>query len=145
MKKIQRIRVTGIVTKNDKFLILHRVVKPKSLDIWEFPSGTIEFGETPEQAINREVREETGLKAKNKGLFTIGSCEYILQNKKFHEIVIAFMFKVLGYNVKLTQKEKEHTEFKWVSFKELLKIPNLALTVVAILPEMKRYFKRLKI
>ena len=40
------------------FLIFHRV---KDWEGWEFPKGGINDGEAPEEAIIREIQEETGL------------------------------------------------------------------------------------
>jgi len=134
----QRVRVTALVKNGENVLLLHRVKEHENLDIWEFPSGTVEFGETPEQAVEREVREETGLNVKNKGLFAAGACTYRLRGEDCHEIVIAYLFEALDTNVKLDRRE--HTEFKWIKIKELFAIENLALTVKAILPEIAKRF-----
>ena len=62
--------VLGIIkNKPDKVLILNRLWQEKSLDgsvqlTWAFPGGEIDEGETKEEALVREVRNETGFKTK---------------------------------------------------------------------------------
>ena len=57
-----RIRVSAIIVKNNKVLLIHR--RKQGREYWVFPGGGIEKGETPEEAIIREVKEETGLEGK---------------------------------------------------------------------------------
>ena len=51
--------VAAIIRNNDGKVLFQRP-NPTS-DIWSLPAGAIELGETPSQAIVREVYEETGL------------------------------------------------------------------------------------
>lgn len=48
---------TAYVVRGDKTLLL----KHKKLGLWLPPGGHVEPGETPDEAVRREVREETGL------------------------------------------------------------------------------------
>ena len=52
------------IEKDDKYLMLHRVKKKndQSQDKWLGVGGHFEQGESPEECVLREVREETGLK-----------------------------------------------------------------------------------
>ncbi len=52
--------VVGIIENDGKFLIQKRPLKGLLAGLWEFPGGKIEPGETPEQALKREIREEIG-------------------------------------------------------------------------------------
>ena len=49
--------VAAIIEKDDKILIAQRL-KGEFAGLWEFPGGKIEDGETPEQALIREIEEE---------------------------------------------------------------------------------------
>lgn len=59
--------VVGLVTDEAGRVLLARRHEPANVNAhnkWEFPGGGIDFGETPEQAVIREVLEETGLNVK---------------------------------------------------------------------------------
>ncbi len=59
-----RIAAYGIIKQDDKILLCRLSERvPHSEGKWTLPGGGIEFGESPEQAVVREVREETGLRA----------------------------------------------------------------------------------
>mgnify|MGYP002521737350 CR=1 FL=1 len=56
--------VAAIIIKNNKIFITQRGYG-EFKDYWEFPGGKIENGETKEEALIREIKEETNLDIKN--------------------------------------------------------------------------------
>ena len=70
-----RVLIKGIVQYKDAFLTVERwyddrIVEPYQ---WEFINGVMEFGETPEKAVERIVEEKTGVPVQmNKPLYTWG-------------------------------------------------------------------------
>ena len=59
------INVVGAAIKDgDKYLVAQRSVRQGLAGKWEFPGGKIEKGETPEQALAREIKEELKLSVK---------------------------------------------------------------------------------
>lgn len=59
--------VKGIVCCRGRILLLKRSdFETTGAGEWEFPGGRIKFGESPENALEREIYEETGLNVKVK-------------------------------------------------------------------------------
>jgi len=59
-----KVGVSVIIYKDNKILMLKRIGAHGS-GTWSFPGGHLEFGEEIEDAVRREVREETGVEIKN--------------------------------------------------------------------------------
>ena len=64
--------VAAIIINKDKVFATQRGYG-EFKDGWEFPGGKIEKGETPEQALEREIQEELGISLENNEITYIGS------------------------------------------------------------------------
>ena len=57
------IGVGGVIVDRGRTVLIRRGTEPL-LGEWSIPGGTIEIGETLEEAVRRELREETGLEVR---------------------------------------------------------------------------------
>ena len=96
--------MAGLILRGDEILCCQRTEHQALALKWEFPGGKIEAGETPQQALRRELEEELGIQAEvgreitrilhtyqngnsvNLHFFTIDRYENELQNRIFREI-----------------------------------------------------------
>jgi len=116
----------AIIMKDNKYLLLHKSLTVLRFpDFWDFPGGTLEENENPIEGIKREVFEETSLKIIPKKVIWKTQMKV---NDYMVEYVI-YSVELLSNEIKLSH---EHTEFKWVTTDELLKMK--------IQPYIKLYF-----
>ncbi|UTY38944.1 NUDIX hydrolase [Allocoprobacillus halotolerans] len=108
------ITVKAIVIYRQKILILKRV-RPSSdgLGYWELPGGGLEYGETPHEALIRELKEETNLDIKIiKPIYTFTAIR-----PDYQTVGIGFLTIPTNDHVKLSE---EHTDYQFVSSDNLL-------------------------
>ncbi len=55
--------VAGLIERDGKILVCQRQAGDSHQFKWEFPGGKVETGETPKQALERELEEELGIRA----------------------------------------------------------------------------------
>lgn len=53
--------VAAVIRRGREILIVRRGVSQSGAGFWEFPGGKVEVGESPEQALVREIKEELGV------------------------------------------------------------------------------------
>lgn len=106
------IKVTAaILIKNGKILIAKRRANQYLKNKWEFPGGKIEKGETPEECLRRELKEEFDIIVKIGPFFMESIFQY--PHKKI-QLLVYFAYLQSGYLI-----ANDHEEYKWVSINEL--------------------------
>ena len=101
-----------IYSEEMEVLVLQRANYMKNFrGMWGVVGGSIEKGETPEEAALREVKEETGMSKENEDI------DYIKQigKIKHNDGSISYLFQVWTVEVPNVKISKEHQRYKWIS------------------------------
>ena len=108
MKQIEV--VAAIIRKDDKIFATQRGYGDWK-DWWEFPGGKVESGESPEDALKREILEELDTRIVIERLLTTVEYDY----PKFHLIMHCFICSVESGSLTL----KEHEAARWLHKEQL--------------------------
>lgn len=110
-----RVAVAAIIIDTEKRILLcehtYRKYHP-----WGLPGGGLEYGESPECGIKREVWEETGLDVNVERLL------YAESNSEFHHVSLIYLCRVVGGSF------QPNLEISQTGFFDLDKLPNILYT-----------------
>ena len=108
MKQIEV--VAAIIRKDDKIFATQRGYGDWK-DWWEFPGGKMEAGETPEEALVREIREELSAEISVDEFL----CTIDYSYPKFHLTMHCYLCSLIGEALQLN----EHEAARWLSKEQL--------------------------
>jgi len=109
--------VGAVVISEGKILLAKRKNEPGK-GKWSIPGGVVDLGESPEQAVIREVKEETSLEVDASRLIDVVSDVSLDESGK-----VKYHFVIIDYVVKVRQGEPKAASdadaLKWVPFSEV--------------------------
>ncbi|MDT0593508.1 8-oxo-dGTP diphosphatase MutT [Glaciecola petra] len=114
----------GVVIRQQRFFVCRRLSHQHQGGKWEFPGGKVDHGETVEEALRRELKEEIGID--------------VQRAKPLMDISFSYPDKTVVLHVSIVSDftGKEHgaegQENKWVSFAELTQLDFPAANVQII-------------
>lgn len=114
---MSKISIVCICFHNGKVLVAHRNPVGKMGGRWEFPGGKVESNESDESAIVREMQEEFGVEVKVLEKICCSNFENKEVSLELHVYNVDFPYDGMEVPFKLT----EHSEYKWINFKEIQK------------------------
>ncbi|MGZ3744398.1 MAG: 8-oxo-dGTP diphosphatase MutT [Pseudobdellovibrionaceae bacterium] len=103
--------VAGFLKKDGKILVGQRPENNSLPGQWEFPGGKIEPGETPEQALMRELQEELGIDVE------VGDLKLACTHSYGDVGILILFYEILFW--KGQPKARHHMMLEWIHPEEL--------------------------
>lgn len=125
----KRIGVAVIFNDEGKILIDQRLPTGLMANLWEFPGGKIEAGETPQSCIVREIQEELGV--------TIEIDRHLITITHSYSEFIVTLFVYLCKLIEGQPQPLECTQVLWVTPSELdnFEFPGANQEIISILKQ----------
>jgi ADP-ribose pyrophosphatase YjhB (NUDIX family) len=125
-------RAYGVVVRDGHVLLVRAAARTAAPGAWWLPGGGIDFGESPEEAVVREVREETGLSASQLELLDVISERHARRNgDEAHSIRI--IYRVGRVEGELRHEVDGTTDLAaWVALDDLNALPLSTYTRAAV-------------
>jgi 8-oxo-dGTP diphosphatase len=111
------VSAVALVDADGRVLIAQRPAGKSMAGLWEFPGGKVDDGETPEEALVRELHEELGIETATSCLAPIGFASHGYE--KFHLLMPLFACRKWAG----TPHPREGQALKWVRPQELARYP----------------------
>ncbi len=121
-KNVVTVGVRAVIRKGNSILL----AQPKDADFHFFPGGGLEFNETAEDAVERELKEELGMKSK--GCVFIGANENRFSDESGDHHGIDLVFAAKADQVH-TESQEKHITFSLIKIEDLAKTKILPKTL----------------
>ena len=110
------IRVSALIMRGDTALLVRQSKGPQTY--WLLPGGALELGETLEEAVHREVREECSIGLTLRG--PLGVVESISPDRGRSRHVVHFMYAATAApNAEAVASDSAILEVRWVTAQEV--------------------------
>jgi len=109
--------VDALIISDGKVLLIKRKNPPEG---WALPGGLMDVGETAEEAVVRELREETGLKAHRDDVELLQVCSDPSRDPRFHAVSLVYKICVFSGEAKAAD---DATELGWFDYDQLQVMP----------------------
>lgn len=106
--RLMLVAAVALVDADRRVLIAQRPEGKSLAGLWEFPGGKLEEGETPEQALIRELEEELGISTKSACLAPVSFASHSYET--FHLLMPLYVCR----KWQGTPVAREHAALKWV-------------------------------
>lgn len=129
----QRIRVVGIVREGDKLLLVQRSRgRAEDLPSWELPTGKIDFGEQPEEALSQLFFEHLGVQLTDVKLLDAITFTELSSASQLENLYIVFEVQLAG-EIDIQASER-YVSYKFADKEEILqlKVDEATLSVLSI-------------
>ncbi len=145
MKKTKHLGVYGLIIKNDSIVLINKVGGPYDGKL-DLPGGSIEFGETVEEALIRELKEEVGIDITEYQIFDTDSvCFDWMYNGELESCHhIGIFYKIFEYKNEVLENiniDSKNDDSKGAKFYEINKLEKNNLSKIAILELQKLGYK----
>ena len=127
---MKTIEVVAAIIKDKDTILATRRGYGEFVNMWEFPGGKVEAGETSEEALIREIREELSITISVDQFVTTVDYDY----PNFHLTMHCFLCTQVNGTLTLN----EHNDAKWIHSSELNEL-NWLPADLEILQELKKY------
>ena len=129
--KVPKVAVGAVVFKNERVLLVRRG-QPPSEDLWAIPGGSVEIGETLQEAAEREILEETGIHIRaGEPVLTFDTIDRDRAGRiRFHYVIVDLAADYVSGDPKAGD---DAAEARWVSGSEInslqMSAPTLKLLI----------------
>jgi 8-oxo-dGTP pyrophosphatase MutT (NUDIX family) len=119
------IKIGAVITYNNKILVVKR--NKEDGEFWQTITGSVDEGETLQEALKREVYEEVGLTGSSSYPSILYS--FIWQREGVEYLEVVFLFKADLDKVKLSH---EHTDYEWLELNKAIERVKMESNKIAI-------------